>query len=184
MAGVPGRVRGPEIARRLPPPTNADLDLFEAEAGVKLSAGYRAFAQVFGPGSLVLGRREVFIKVPGCADPAWDLRGAIERNRRLKNDWMLSERARRMIIFGDDGMGNEFGWDPLETTDPSAPEFAIFALYRRAEEGTKLANTFRGFIDLCLASGHYRSEEFEGEPAGEGLELSKVFQRARPMSRG
>lgn len=122
----------------------------------------------------------MFIEVPGCADPAWDLRRAIERNRRLKDDWMLGERARRLIIFGNDGLGNEFGWDPLEATDPSAPEFAIFALYRRAEEATRLADTFRGFIDLCLELGHYRREEFEGEPAGGGPGVGSVFQRARP----
>ncbi|AGA30029.1 hypothetical protein [Singulisphaera acidiphila] len=118
-------------------------------------AGYQGFARVFGPGSFVLGGREVFIDVPCCADPAWDLRHAIERNRRLKDDWMPGERARRLIIFGNDGIGNEFGWDPLEATDPEAPEFAIFALYRRAEEATRLADSFRGFVGLCLESGHY-----------------------------
>lgn len=68
---------------------------------------------------------------------------------------MPGERARRLIIFGNDGIGNEFGWDPLEATDPEAPEFAIFALYRRAEEATRLADSFRGFVGLCLESGHY-----------------------------
>jgi hypothetical protein len=170
-----------EAPNAFPPPTDADLDRFEAEADARLPAGYRGFIRAFGRGSLVLGRRELFIEAPGCADPAWDLRRAVERNRRLKNDWMLGERAKRLILFGNDGMGNEFGWDPLEPTDPDAPEFAVYALYRRAEEATRLAAAFREFVELCLAGGHYRREEFQGEAEGGGSAVAKVFQRARPI---
>lgn len=136
---------------RVPPPTVEDLDRFEAETGIKLSAGYRGYIRVFGPGNLIVGSgdsmREMFIRSPYFPTPSLDLRKAVERLRILKDDPPrgMDERTRRTIVFAHNGLGDEFAWDPLDVTDPDAPEFGMYAWYRD-DFSVKISKTFQGFI--------------------------------------
>ena len=136
---------------RVPPPTAQDLDRFEAETGIQLPAGYRGYLRVFGPGCLIVGsgtsQREMFIESPYCPTPSMDLRRAVERLRILKKSPPrgMDEQTRRTIVFAHNGHGDEFSWDPLDVTDPRAPEFGLYAWYR-GDNSVKICNTFQGFI--------------------------------------
>jgi len=137
------------------PPPPADLDRFEAETGIRLPAGFRGYLGVFGPGCLLVGRgnniREMFISSPYCPDRPLNLMTAVERLRLLREDPPrgLDDRMKRLVVFGRDGLGHEYGWDPEEVTDPAAPEFAVYAWYR-GDHGYRVSRTFAGFIQFVL----------------------------------
>lgn len=177
-----------------PRPTAEELDRFEAKSGIKLPAGYRGFVQVFGPGSF---NRTTSYEVSVCS-PYPPRRTKPKRFRfapgsdifhNLKTGYGLTDQARRLVYFASDYSGGSFGWDPEEATDPLAPEFAIYALYRDQKTAAKMSNTFAGFVKLCLDSKAITEHQKKGiyyEDAAEsdfsfldGLSKKKVYDRAR-----
>ena len=166
-------------------PTAEELDRFEAKTGVRLPSGYRGFMRVFGPGVFQFSRYQIIIKGPYSGTKPSDLETAIERCKKLKNEQGMDEQLRRLVVFAHNGLGNEFGWDPQEATDPHAPEFAVYAWYRD-DTAVKMANTFRGFIKVCLDTKacleHMRRKVYKPDAAESDLspldELpGRVFKR-------
>lgn len=166
-------------------PTAEELDRFEARNAVKLPAGYRGFIRVFGPGVFQFSRYQIIIKGPYSGTKPSDLKTAIERCKTLKNETWMDEQLRRLIIFAHNGLGNEFGWDPQEATDPQAPEFAVYAWYRD-DTAVKMANTFMGFIKVCLDTKacleHMRHKVYKPDAAESDLSYldaspGRVFKR-------
>ena len=174
----------------LPRPTAKDLDRFEAETGVVLPAGYRGFIQVFGPGMIKASRNDVLIRSPYCRSEHLDLRRAVELTSTLKTFDNLTAQARRLFYFSEDFTGGSFGWDAEEATDPDAPEFVISALYRGQDGVNKMANTFAGFIKICLSSRAFLEHQKDGtykEDPDESdfgfldeLPKKKGYERSRP----
>lgn len=178
---------------RIPPPTVEELDRFEAETGIKLPAGYRGYIRVFGPGCLLVGSgktlREMFIQSPYCANKAMNLNSIVERLQSLKDDPPrgMDEQTRRIIFFGSNGLGDEFGWDPQDVTDPLAPEFGVYAWYR-GDNVVKISNSFQGFIrftlDLKARFDHKYTEGYqvdvnESDLGTLDLKPKRVFQRTQ-----
>lgn len=154
---------------RVPPPTSEELDRFESETGIRLPAGYRAYVRVFGPGCILVGGgsnvSEMFIESPYCPAPRMDLTtGASQRLHSLAEDPPrgMDEQTRRLVVFGRNGLGDAFGWDPLDVTVPDAPEFGVYAWYR-GDNVLKISSTFRGFIKftLNLESRHYHKYKYD-----------------------
>jgi len=176
---------------RVPPPTAEELDRFESETGIKLPAGYRAYVRVFGPGCILVGGgskvREMFIESPYCPKPSMDLRRAAERLRSLAEDPPrgMDEQTRRLVVFGRNGLGDEFGWDPLDVTDPDTPEFGVYAWYR-GDTVLKISSTFRGFIKFTLNvearhdhkyKDDYKIDDNESDFGPFDTKQRRVFQR-------
>jgi SMI1 / KNR4 family (SUKH-1) len=166
-------------------PTAEELDGFEADTGVKLPAGYRGFLRVFGPGVFEFSRYVIAIKGPYSGTEPSDLRTALERCERLRNERWMDAQLRRLIIFTHNGLGNEFGWDPEEATNPQAPEFAVYAWYRD-DTPVKMSNTFLGFIKVCLDTRacleHMRRKVYKADAAESDLGVldglpGRVFKR-------
>jgi len=173
-----------------PPPVEA-LDRFEAETGIRLPAGYRGYIRVFGPGCLLVGGgkhiTEMFIESPYCPESSMDLRRAAKRLQSLKDDPPrgMDEQTQRIIVFATNGLGDEFGWDPQDVTDPLAPEFGVYAWYR-GDNVVKISNTFKGFMKFVLNlearfdhkyKDDYRIDADESDFGIMDKKLKKVFQR-------
>lgn len=135
-------------ARTYPPPSPADLDRFESETGVKLPGSYRAYCQVFGAGVFDLDPVYLSVRAPYCPRPEFDLGGAFAINENFKKDRSIGERARRLVYVGSSFSGDLFGWDPAESTDAAAPEFALYCAIRHGDV-VKLADNFYDFINVC-----------------------------------
>jgi hypothetical protein len=143
----------PVIGEPAPKPTVAQLDQFEAETGFRLPRGYREYILVFGPGRLFT---DWDIAAPGCgAEFLWDLDKIHEIMRRREGweGWLdlfpeaEHERIRRCRYFGRK-YKDFFGWDPVEVSDPSAPEYAIYRI-TEDDQVVHVANSFRGFVEAA-----------------------------------
>lgn len=185
---VDARFGGP-----VPPPTTEDLDRFEVETGIRLPAGYRGYIRVFGPGCLTVGAgdsaREMFIRSPYCPKPSMDLGKAVERLRILKDDppLRMDEQTRRTVVFATNGHGDEFAWDPLDVTDPLAPEFWMYAWYRD-DYSVKICKTFHGFIlrytlDLRVRHNHkYKNQRDPNRPvSGDESDWGVIGKKQRRL---
>ena len=138
----------------------------------RLPVEYRAFALIFGPGTL--GVREWTFKTPGFpgAGRSVDLAelNGIPGNRGLPNrsDAELSEEGdpaliRRLVQFCSGGFeGDQFFWDPADVTDPEKNEYAIYIRGGELEPRIqRVATTFRELVMDYLLGGGYERHNFE-----------------------
>jgi hypothetical protein len=154
-------VTDPKKACRLPTP--ADIERFETEVGSRLPASFRGFTQVFGPGHLAVGRgwlRVYAAYAPEKPQGEYDIRRRVLkfRERWEKCSWLLGPQVYRLIVFGSDQSGDQYGWDPEDVTDPGAPEYGVYC-WRHGDKDNawKLTRTFEGFIRLFTNQTEFRT---------------------------
>lgn len=147
--------------RAVGPPSAADLDRFEAEAGIRLAAGYRGFVQAFGAGVLAVGRGWIRCLAPSCRNESFDLGHSLALQRSFAQTcFWVNPRIARLVVFASDLRGDRYGWDPEDITDPDGPEFGVYA-WRHGDDETalKLTRTFEGFIRLYTNQTEFRTRQ-------------------------
>jgi hypothetical protein len=132
---------------------------FESDAGHKLPNTFKAFAQVFGPGELGGYYR---IWVPGDKKCGYDLGTEHGLARELycaADDYEQGKLLARLLFFASTIGGEFVGWDPLEETEATGPEYRVYYV---TDQGTAraVAVSFPEFVaDICLKN---RLHEFFG----------------------
>jgi hypothetical protein len=150
-----------------PKSTAAELDAAESELGFRFPASYRAFAETFGLGGiLVSSLPELYVlTVP----PGGDRDGVFYSVVDMTRDWEevtwveegLDERIEQMISFGGDEGHFRFAFDPEDVTDARRHEYRVYSVGR----GGSLQVAGDSFTDwLAWLDVHYR---FDGEIAEE-----------------
>lgn len=141
--------------------SDAELDAFEARAGITLPQSYREFAKLFGQcelGGVGSGGPYMFL-MPLISDEnentdldsfnnytqansredAEDFSGHATEN---------SEVILRLVFFAKDIMGDTYAWAPGEVTDAETKEYAI---YVHCSGYDRVASSFEEFVMVyCL----------------------------------
>jgi hypothetical protein len=160
-------IRSPdEVCARLV--TDSDLDSAEAELGVRLPASYRAFAIRFGlPGAVmeylrldpVVGRKRTGSTV-------------LTMTRWMREDiaaedgadaYCPLERLRQFVVFGDDGGGGWFVFDPTELSSLDPLECRIYWVPKHHYPIEHRADTFFDFIQWVNRYARELDEGIAGE---------------------
>ena len=132
---------------------------FESDAGCRLPRSYTTFSQVFGPGELGGYYR---ICIPGDEKCGYDLatEHALARETHSPSDsYEQGELLGRLLYFATTIGGEFVGWDPLDVTDSTGPEYRVYYVTRRPT-AKAVAGSFPEFVsEICLK---YRLHEFFG----------------------
>lgn len=145
--------------------TDAELDAFETERGVKLPGSYREFAKTFG--RCQLGRSHYLFAAPepgGDPDSVTNLaaldemmRGNAQEEEELVKDNMMppvagSEVGMRLVYFASNDRADAYGFDPNEVTDTATVEYAIYSREQDSDRGyVRIASSLPEFVmRFCL----------------------------------
>ena len=151
------------------PPSEADLEQFEADFGIRLPESYRTFVLQFGAGELA---QEFMIFAPRCqANSDYDMtkfnqqfRRAFDKSKVLQKSYDDPQLIRRLLFFARTIGNDYFGWDPGDGGDKERPEYAVHFLPRLVENSRTVAGSFREFVeDLCLGDAYYDRYSASGE---------------------
>lgn len=174
-------------------PSREDLDCFEKGAGIRLPKSYRAFVQIFGPGTL-----GGYFKINS---PGYDgLRNVdLARTNELMHEgdedlaaWYgRPDFIRRSINFADSFGGDIIVWDPADLRDARSNEYGIYALPHGWEKGIELAGSFQEFIKHVCLGGKW-NELFGGnytpclvfEPAAARRKKTRPSTGKKPPKKG
>lgn len=146
----------PGYGEAVPKPTDAQLDQFEAETGVRLPKSYREYITVFGPGEFPCILR---IAAPGYPRLNWraDLLTA-SRSYGYTPDQIADsglpaeqrERLGRLFYFGLERGRQWLGWDTQDVRDPVASEYGIYRVDFVSDGVELVATSFRQLVeDIC-----------------------------------
>jgi hypothetical protein len=144
-----------KVTGTINPPSEADLAEYETEQKFKLPASYRGYCEVFGPGEL--GNWYV-LATPGYTGKHTNKYNLADKTRFFREglDWEEystdPEQFSRAIIFGSDGSGTIYFWDPTEITATKKREYAIYVMFRNWKV-KRVCDTFWQFIQICLQQG-------------------------------
>jgi len=129
-----------------------ELNTNEKAQGYHLPASYRSYCLVFGPGILADWYTIAVPGYDGRYKTEFDLTAKTDMYRKFVETNQYSpdpDQFSRAMVFGNDSAGALYYWDPLEITDPSMKECAVYALFRDFTL-ERLSDTFSGFLDICL----------------------------------
>lgn len=139
------------------PVDESRLDAYEHTTGRLLPGSYRAYASVFGFGTII-GAASAKIAVPGSADWYWDedlellneeLRSHDGELKAFTNDAELWTNA---VFFGTDS-GDRYLWDTRDVSSGSSGEMGVHIIFRDRRI-FRLCDTFESFVfDICLNQG-------------------------------
>lgn len=165
---------------RFRPADDEELDAFEAAAGLALPRSYREFVKIFG--ACEIGSKGINIARPRrkrMPNSRYDLASRAERMHDIVEAFCRSsdstgrvvhpERSLRMVFFGDNQLGDTFGWDPEDISDAAAHEYAVYSRHIETEPYPRVAFSFQDFVlGYCLGDDLKRWHE-AGRPVGEKL---------------
>lgn len=132
------------------------LDAYESRSGFKLPASYRHFCRVFGPGDLGDWFKIAVPDFAGKSPNSYDLE-ALGRLYHERLEWEEysddPQQFERAVIFGSDGTGALFLWDPAERTNKRRHECAVYAVWRGWSR-ERVCDTFWEFANIGLHRGN------------------------------
>jgi len=149
--------------------TPEDVDRFEAETGFRLPDDYREFAVAIGPGTIGNGEHEFDFLAPGFPETS-GYQDLTQQFHRWRKDCQYPGgedhsattpydpgRYARLLPFCFVGLvGDGFGWDPADVSDPDRHEYGIYIIGN--DNGIpmdRVAGTFREFIVRFVLGGGY-----------------------------
>jgi hypothetical protein len=165
---------GLELVRPSVEKIDAALDRVEADLGIRLPAGYRAFIHQFGPGEIGGYFRIYGPPITGFRDYGNDI---LEENRSWREPdgaWASSgdpKLVARPVCFSTTIGGDACFWDPEDVRNSRAHEYGIYVLSRgnmdmKVEEA---ASSFKEFIEKhCLANEFVKIVGGNGWAEAEG----------------
>jgi len=165
----------------MPSATDAEVDEVETQLGSQLPYSYREFMKRFGAGEF-----SGFIRTYPVASRARKPQETVaSRTATLRALYAkLSKRnanyqlAARLVYFGDNDGGDEFGWNPDEMTQAKPHECRIYCVAHGAEDQPVVAGeSFGAFV--ALAVSNYLANTVGRREAGSGVPFSPQFLRSK-----
>jgi len=150
----------------LSPVTQAALDTFENDCGIRLPSTYRSFCRVFGAGEF---GREFLIAVPGFKGESKtnSLQGLQELSHAgLEYDEYSPDPQQhaRGVFFAFDILGSKYFFDPEDISDARKNEYAVYTLFRDWEVQRTADNFWQFVTECCLGERHDELIESEEPP--------------------
>jgi hypothetical protein len=148
--------------------SNADLDCAEVDLSVKLPESYRAFAIRFGlPGELM-----EYLRFDPLLSRKRTGSSVLSMTRWLREDvsrevgadaYCALDRLRQLVVFGDDGGGGWFVFDPTQTTSIDPLEYRIYWVPKHHGPIEARADTFAELVQWVDGYARERDERMAGE---------------------
>lgn len=140
----------------VPKPTTDQLNLFEAQTGLRLPSSYREFIQTFGPGEFsatlkIAAPGYGFVPHPSGVDLLVTSRSYGWAPEDIATSWASADQRAhllRLYYFGLEGGRQWLGWDPRDVRDPNAFEYGIYRVEGLGYGTELVATSFRELVEV------------------------------------